>query len=415
MIDRFHHILEDPLFLSEDALFNISLLLGFSSIFSISYYLLHFTEKNKKTSSTLLKKYTDLYENSPILNRTINLDGILINCNKAYADTFGYKKDEIIGKSIFDFVPVDHRDLLMTSFTSWRNTGNIRNREIIFKKKDGTLFPALLSATNLFDEQGNRIGSNTTIIDISNIKKAEQEIEDLKEKKLTVIGELTARIAHDLRNPLSVIKNSADIIKMETPDMDEKSLQNWRRLERGVDRIKHQVDDVLDYVRTTPLEKKLSSLNQIIQDAMERIEITSAYSINIPEKDKQILCDSEKLETVFVNLMMNAIQAMAKDSGSINITVEKDIEDFIKINFEDSGPGISSDLISKIFDPLFTTRQIGTGLGLPSCKNIIEKHGGSLEVSSPPGKGAIFEIILPKSTEWTQLPSEEDEQSVLNY
>ena len=93
------------------------------------------------------------------------------------------------------------------------------------------------------------------------------------------------------------------------------------------------------------------------------------------------------------NLMMNSVQAMDKKSGTISITVKEISLDYIKIIIEDSGPGIPPHLIPKIFDPLFTTRQIGTGLGLPSCKNIIDNHGGSIEVSSPPGKGAIFEIV----------------------
>jgi PAS domain S-box-containing protein len=324
------------------------------------------------------------------------MDGIIIDCNKAYADTFGFTKKEIIGKSIFDFVPEDHKGLVTSSFTTWRNTGKVRNREIIFKKKDGSTFPALLSANNLYDETGKRIGSNSIIVDISSIRKAEQEIEDLKEKRLSTIGELTARIAHDMRNPLSVIKNTADIIKMENPEMYEKSIHNWNRLERGIDRIKHQVEDVLDYVKTTHFVKTSYSLDLILQDAIERVNIPLGFCIGIPKQDVKIFCDSEKIETVFVNLIMNAIQAIDNNPGRLDITIEENKKDFIKIKFEDSGPGIPSDLISKIFDPLFTTRQIGTGLGLPSCKNIIEQHGGSIEVFSPPGKGAMFEIVLPK-------------------
>ncbi len=369
-------------------------------------------QKFKESKQSVLKKYHDLYENSPVLHRTINMDGVVTNCNKSFADAFGYSKYEIIGKSVYDFVPLDHKELLDESFLEWKKTGNVQNREIIFKKKDNTTFPALLSANNLYDEKGNRIGSNTTIVDISDVRQKENEIEDLKQKRLSAIGELTARIAHDMRNPLSVIKNSADIIKMSQDNLSEHNQENWERLERGIFRIKHQVEDVLDYVKTSPLKKQPSNLSLILQDALERIEIPPNVSISFPTEKVEVLCDPEKIETVFVNLMMNSIQAMDKKSGTISITIKEISLDYIKIIIEDSGPGIPPHLIPKIFDPLFTTRQIGTGLGLPSCKNIIDNHGGSIEVSSPPGKGAIFEIVLPIRSEWDQLTPEENEKSI---
>ena len=367
-------------------------------------------QKAKETKQAVLKKYHDIYENSPLLHRTINMEGIVTNCNKAYAETFGYSKYEVIGKSVFDFVPTNTKELLDKSFSDWKRTGQVNNREIIFKKKDGTTFPGLLSANNLYDEKGKRIGSNTIIVDITDVRQKENEIEDLKQKRLTAIGELTARIAHDMRNPLSVIKNSADIIKMSQP-VDDHTLQNWERLERGIYRIKHQVEDVLDYVKSTPFKKEPTKLLLILQDALERIEIPDEVNVILPKENVEILCDHEKIETVFVNLIMNAIQALEKNPGQITIAVEKISLDYAKIKVEDSGPGIPEHLIPKIFDPLFTTRQIGTGLGLPSCKNIIENHGGSIEVSSPPGKGATFEIILPRRTEWDQIPKEESEKS----
>ena len=108
-----------------------------------------------------------------------------------------------------------------------------------------------------------------------------------------------------------------------------------------------------------------------------------------------IRCDKIKMESVFANLLLNATQAM-NGNGTITITIEEN-DSHTKIRIKDSGSGIPDKLISKIFDPLFTTRQIGTGLGLPSCKTIIEQHGGNISLETTIGVGTIFEIELPKS------------------
>ena len=245
------------------------------------------------------------------------------------------------------------------------------------------------------------------------VKRKTDEL--LKKEKLSVIGELSARIAHDLRNPLSIIKNSAELIKMGQKNMDSKTKTHWERLERGIYRISHQVDDVLDYVRPSPLKKKPTKISVILHGAYERIIIPDKIKINLPKTDATIPCDRDRLETVFVNLIMNSIQAMGDKIGIININLIEESDDVLLITVKDTGPGIPHSLIPKIFEPLFTTRQIGTGLGLPSCKNIIEKHGGSIDVSSARGKGATFLIRLPTKTEWENLSKIGDKEKLTDY
>ncbi len=225
----------------------------------------------------------------------------------------------------------------------------------------------------------------------------------LKSEKLSAIGELSARIAHDMRNPLSVIKNSLEIMKSKQKNMDAKTKMEWDRIDRSIFRMSHQVDDVLDYVKINPLTKKRAKLSFILHDSMKRVSIPKNIKVTLPKNDVEIPCDSERLAVVFVNLLMNAIQAMEFKKGEINIGVTNESPDVVLITVKDNGPGIPEKLIQKIFDPLFTTRQIGTGLGLPSCKNIIEKHNGSLDVSSTVGKGTTFLIRLSTISEWENL------------
>jgi len=236
----------------------------------------------------------------------------------------------------------------------------------------------------------------------------------LKTEKLTVIGELSARIAHDMRNPLSIIKNTAEMIKKNQKNMDLSSKLLWDRHDRAIFRISHQVDDVLDFVKDSPIEKKPTSLSVILHDTLQRIKIPNKIKIHLPKTDATIPCDSGRLEIVFVNLIMNAIQAM-DNNGEIYINILEEPNDVVLITFKDTGHGIPSILIPKIFDPLFTTRQIGTGLGLPSCKNIIEKHGGSIDVSSSRGKGATFLLRLSKKTEWEEISKIGDKEKLTDY
>jgi len=225
----------------------------------------------------------------------------------------------------------------------------------------------------------------------------------LKSEKLSAIGELSARIAHDMRNPLSTIKNSLELMKASQKNMDAKTKMIWVRIDRSLLRMSHQVDDVLDYVKVNPIKKKRTKLSFILHDSMKRVSVPKNIKVTLPKNDVEIPCDSERLGVVFVNLIMNAIQAMEFKKGEINISVTNESRDIVLITVKDNGPGIPGTLIPKIFDPLFTTRQVGTGLGLPSCKNIIEKHNGSIDVSSTMGKGTTFLIRLATTTEWENI------------
>lgn len=233
----------------------------------------------------------------------------------------------------------------------------------------------------------------------------------LKSEKLATVGELSARIAHDLRNPLSTLKNTVEIMRIDLePTANEKTMKKFTMLERAIHRISHQVEDVLDYLRPSNLNISEHSLLLVLQDSLERIEIPTNISIRTPKKDYSIPIDNEKMETVFINIISNAIQVIDENPGRIVIGFKED-GNYIKIEISDNGPGIPSDLTEKIFDPLFTTRQIGTGLGLPSCKSIIERHGGTLFVSSKKQLGTTFTIKLPIKSEFELVGKELDSQN----
>lgn len=221
------------------------------------------------------------------------------------------------------------------------------------------------------------------------------EEQDVRQKldKLVHIGELTSRITHDMRNPLTVIINYATMVRKNAKNkLDKKSLDQLELIEDEARKMYHQIEDVLNYVKLPPLKLQTHSLHDILKKVIDRIQIGDDVEINLPKTNPSITCDIDKMEIVFVNLITNAIEAMNK-SGAISIDAFEN-KDTITIEIEDSGPGINQENIEKVFEPLFTTKTTGTGLGLASCKNIIDRHQGTISVKNNP---TVFTIRLPKN------------------
>lgn len=224
----------------------------------------------------------------------------------------------------------------------------------------------------------------------SEVEKKTREL--IKSEKMASVGQLSSRLVHDLRNPLTVVKSTVELLKLGNKKMDQKTSEKFERIERAFKKISYQIEDVLDFVRQSELHLKRQSISEILETTISNMDIPSTIKIRNDERKVVINCDSRKMEAVFTNIITNAIQA-SNEKGEIKIKTLDD-GDFAIIKIEDSGPGITKSTMTNIFEPLFTTKETGTGLGLSICKSIIEQHGGSIEVSSPP---TIFTIQLPKN------------------
>jgi signal transduction histidine kinase len=162
-------------------------------------------------------------------------------------------------------------------------------------------------------------------------------------------------------------------------------------LNDSVSRINHQINQVLGFVKTTPLNKKLVTLSNILDDSIRNINIPKNISVILPENDFSLMVDKIQMSVAFANILSNAVDEIGEKDGKITIRAKNE-KNNLAIEFEDSGKGIPKENISKILEPLFTTKQHGTGLGLSSVRAIIESHGGSISVESPP---TVFTIFLP--------------------
>lgn len=303
---------------------------------------------------------------------------IPIQSDKTEFDGLGgeFESDKLIG-NITSIVENEVQNRIM-----------VLESQLVEEKRNSIEFKKILEQ-NL--KKFNHIEKNLKI----NNTRLESEIRQKTDKliqaeRMSAIGELASRLAHDLKNPLSVIKGSVQLIK-RNDKIDEITRKRVDLIEDSIFRMTHQIDGVLEYVRSTPLKKKPASLNEIIISALHTLMIPANVTINFPKDDTVFLCDSQKLQIVFANLILNSIQAIGNNKGTINIRAKKQ-QDHIAIRIEDSGLGISDVVADKIFDPLFTTKQEGTGLGLACCKNIVEQHKGEISVTGNP---TIFLIVLP--------------------
>jgi signal transduction histidine kinase len=234
---------------------------------------------------------------------------------------------------------------------------------------------------------------NKTLLNrTTQLEKTSDEL--IKAERFSAIGEVASRISHDIRNPLSNVKMSIELMKNSPPDTkiaDKAINEKLEVASKNIERISHQVNDVLEFVKNRELKRENVRVSTILHDTVESMQIPSHIRIGMPKSDICVFVDIFQLQIVFNNIILNAIQAIGKDSGEILIKISEK-NDKIIIKFEDSGPNIPENILNHIFETLVTTKQVGTGLGLVSCKTIIENHKGEITVQNDP---VTFTIILP--------------------
>jgi signal transduction histidine kinase len=278
--------------------------------------------------------------------------------------------------------------------------------EVFNEKKMEMMYHQLENEKKLSEELNEKLHQN-----LSKIAKAESELvkkknnlelelqqktkELLVSERLSAIGELSSRISHDLKNPLTVIKGTVGILKLRKGmQIDDFVMKRLELMETSIFRMTHQIDGVLDYVQHTPLDRKEESLRKIIEESLQLQTIPSNIMVILPKNDIVYNCDRVKMEVTFANIILNSIQAIGLEQGQIIINIEE-TPIAVTITIQDSGKGVSNEHIQKIFEPLYTTKQEGTGLGLSSVKGIIEQHGGIIGFKNNP---TTITITLPKTS-----------------
>ncbi|MCE1246172.1 MAG: PAS domain S-box protein [Firmicutes bacterium] len=330
-------------------------------------------------------------------------DGVFVYVNPAFCKTFGYSLEETVGRPISDFIDENSRKLVDENIRK-RMNGEIESLRYDFvgKDRDGRTFNLEVHGTII--EYMGKPAIQGTAIDITDRKKFEDELiasnqkiqeELVKKEKLAVLGQVTGTVSHELRNPLGVIRSSLFYIKNRVEASDEKVAKHLDRMERQIQICNNIIQDLLEYTRQWIPELAPSDINRLIDNTIQEMRITTGVEalVKLDYTIPIMKIDQEKMRQVIFNLIDNALHAL-KEGGTIHIeTIGRG--DSCEIIIRDNGCGIAPENLERIFEPLFTTRARGIGLGLSNVKKVVEAHGGEIIVESKIDCGTTMKIILP--------------------
>jgi two-component system sensor histidine kinase AtoS len=325
--------------------------------------------------------------------------GRIVAANQAAATAHGYTVEELLTMNISDLdtpefaadVPKNIRQLL---------SGEPLNIETEHLKKDGTRFPIEISATLL------EMGGHKYILAIDRDITARREAEDKiqRAEQLKMVGELAAGLAHEIKNPLSGIKVSIEVLSNE-PYMPEEDRGVLIKVIDEIRRIESLMQGLLSFARPprprfmgSDVNAVLSSVSSLVLQDQSRVPQAARPIAVVKDFDSQlpeITADPMQLKQVFMNLILNAVDAM-QDGGTLTMKTSFDATvRVVRVEISDTGRGLSDAVMDKIFHPFFTTKPKGTGLGLAISKRLIEDHGGRISIEKNANGGATFRIILP--------------------
>lgn len=336
----------------------------------------------------------------------VDLEGKILYWNEGAEQIYGYRKEEVLGKRLSDFLFPTHERLrdeeerLMNELMARVLQGEVvPNVEVKRQTKEGKEIITSMTISPLRDAEGKVIGASRICKDITQLKRTEERL--LLTERLTSLGELTAGVAHELRNPLAGIKINTQVLlrKRDLPDLERRLLES--SLE-GIGKIQKIVDDMLHFAKPKAGHFKEEDVHEVLERSLTIFQTKlkkGNISLLFQKGDglPKVWIDGHQIQQVFTNLILNAIQAMDR-GGALTIRTFPENGGGIGIEIIDTGAGIPRMHLKKIFDPFFTTKSEGTGLGLSISLKILDNHGATIDVVSEEGKGSTFTIHFPASS-----------------
>jgi two-component system sensor histidine kinase HydH len=273
---------------------------------------------------------------------------------------------------------------------------SISEKEMECEFTEDKVVPVSISASKIINEEGQFVGQVFILRDLGEVRRLQDEIR--RKEKLAAIGGLAAGVAHEVRNPLSSIKGIASYFSGKFADGSEDKEMAGVMIEE-VDRLSRVISELLEFARPAKLNRKPANVNELLKHSVRLVQQEATaknvrIQLNLTPDIVEADVDPDRLIQCFLNLYLNALQAM-KNGGQLMIASFTKGSGNVAIDIRDNGSGISADDLSKIFDPYFTTKPKGTGLGLTIVQKIIEAHHGQVKVRSAIGQGTVFSITLP--------------------
>jgi PAS domain S-box-containing protein len=374
---------------------------------------------NHSQSVFVEKRYRRLFETSQDGIMARDVEGRMIDCNRAYAKMLGYTKKELINLSAKQLLPEEWHAQRERIVKKVLQTGHSIVFEREYKRKDGSIFQASVRTWRLTDEKGKIMGIWSIVRDISEQKQLQKNLENYavtlekiveeRTKKLkdherfVAIGQTAGMVGHDLRNPLQTILGELYLAKtainsLSDEDVKRSLLENMQAIEDQTAYMDKIVSDLQAFVRPVKIDKKPISLKELVDSALSNIGIPDNINLenHVNQSFQKVKVDPQLLKRVLINLLTNAVQAMP-NGGTLTLSSSLNRQKQASLAVEDTGVGIPEKIKPQIFTPLFTTKPRGQGFGLAVCKRVIEAHEGTITFESQEGKGAKFTIQFPIS------------------
>ncbi|MFS0654279.1 ATP-binding protein [Bacillus sp. 179-C3.3 HS] len=356
--------------------------------------------QSEKEAHELTERLNRITDNLQEIVFETNEKGEIIFLNQAWKQITGYDIDECLGTMYNEYFDREERVIqhLLSVLKEHKDEGRV---EVQLLHKEGKKVWGDVHYKLYFNEQHQFTGGIGTIADITEQKQAKLELErsnqqlQMQSQKLALAGQIAAGIAHEVRNPLTSVNGFLQLMKTQYPERTD----YFDIIFSEIKRIDFVLSELLVLAKPQSVNFEEVQLHELLEQVITLLN-TNAVLANIHIKQpfkKQdvgvILADANQMKQLFINLIKNAIEAMP-EGGNIYISTEKMLNEW-KITIQDEGKGMSAQDIQKMYDPFFSTKKDGTGLGLTICATILKDHHGRMDVSSELGKGTVFRIYLP--------------------
>jgi PAS domain S-box-containing protein len=357
-------------------------------------------------------RYQELYHHAPDMFASIDAEmGRIVQCNRTLAESTGYTIDQLVGRGFADLI---HSDCASGARQVWQefvSTGSVRDRELILLCRDGRKLDISVNMSAFRSGDGRILHSQATFRDITNFKRAEQQAERHRNElahvtRLAATGEMAAGLAHELNQPLYALNNFARgaIRRLKSGSLDNETMHYLMdQIARESQRAGDIIRSLRRYVGKREQQRAAVDINEstrrvvrLLANEVSRRDATLELQLadDIPSAN----CDAIQIEQVLMNLILNALEAIAKiprDRRNVLVQTELAEPRTIQIDVTDCGPGLPAGQEDKIFDAFYSTKESGFGLGLAISRTIVEAHGGRLVALPGAGAGATFRFTLP--------------------
>ncbi len=366
------------------------------------------------------QRYQELYEASRDGYAMVDMNGTITTSNSTFKQMVGYTDRELAGLTYADITPEKWHAMeegILEQQVRRRGYSDVYEKE--YRRKDGTILPIEIRTNLVKDPEGNPTGMWSFVRDVTERRRIKEERQRLETRlqqtqKMEALGTLAGGVAHDFNNILAVITGYTELLMLEAeedPGLCENLEQVLQASRRGADLVRQ----ILTFSQQATPEKKPVDLRIVIKESLKFMRASLPATIEIRErlsmKSGTILGDSSQIRQVLMNLCGNAAQAMQDRGGVLEIRLEQvsldsevvapfpDLEPgpYLRLTASDTGVGIPTRVIDRIFEPFFSTRGRGkgTGMGLAVVDGIVRAHGGTIRVESEEGKGTVFDVFLP--------------------